>query len=131
MAAGLEQVLQQALSLGEQGRFDAMASMLAEALEEEPEDPYLLGWLAVAEQELGNDGAAYEYFRACLAQDPVDPHLLALAGAGLAAFDDPDAEGALRAAALTGPDVPAARLQYGAYLARAGMYEEADRSLVG
>src|SRR5690606_15015755 len=87
--------------------------------------PYLLCWMGVAEQELGNDGAAYEYFRRCLAEDPVDPHLLALAGSGLAAFDDPDAEAALRAAALTGPDIPMTRLQYGSYLARAGIFPEA------
>ena len=46
-------------------------------------------------------------------------------GAGLAAFDDPDAEAALRAAALSGPDVPIARLQYGAYLARNGFFDQA------
>ena len=38
------------------------------------------------------DGVAYEYFKRCLAENPEDPQLLALAGAGLAAFDDPDAE---------------------------------------
>ncbi len=123
--AGVEDVLQQALALGEEGRWEEMARLLHDALRQEPDDPYLLGWLGVAEQELGNDGAAYEYFRRCLAQDPLDPHLLALAGSGLAAFDDPEAEAALRAAALTGPDVPTARLQYGAYLARAGVFEEA------
>ena len=121
----VEEVLQRALALGEEGRWEEMAKLLAEALERSPDDAYLLGWLGVAEQELGNDGAAYEYFRRCLAQEPLDPHLLAMAGSGLAAFDDPEAEAALRAAALSGPDVPAARLQYGAYLARAGVFEEA------
>ncbi|HEX6939730.1 MAG TPA: tetratricopeptide repeat protein [Longimicrobiales bacterium] len=123
--AGVEGVLQRALALGEEGRWEEMARLLAEALQQAPDDPYLLGWLGVAERELGNDGAAYEYFRRCVAQDPLDPNLLAMAGSGLAAFDDPDAEAALRAAALSGPDVPAARLQYGAYLARAGVFEEA------
>ncbi|HEX7118456.1 MAG TPA: tetratricopeptide repeat protein [Longimicrobiales bacterium] len=123
--AGVEDVLQRALALGEEGRWEEMARMLAEELQQTPDDPYLLGWLGVAEQELGNDGAAYEYFRRCVAQDPLDPNLLALAGSGLAAFDDPEAESALRAAALSGPDIPAARLQYGAYLARAGVFEEA------
>lgn len=123
--ADIEAVLRSALALGEEGRWEEMARLLAEALEASPHDAYLLGWLGVAEQELGNDGAAYEYFRRCIAQDPLDPHLLAMAGSGLAAFDDPEAESALRAAALSGPDVPAARLQYGAYLARAGVFDEA------
>lgn len=123
--AEVEAILRQALALGEEGRWEAMARLLAGALEGAPDDPYLLGWLGVAERELGNDGAAYEYFRRCVAQDPLDPHLLAMAGSGLAAFDDPEAEAALRAAALTGPDIPTTRLQYGAYLARAGVFEEA------
>lgn len=123
--ADVQAVLAEALGLGERGDWEGMARHLRGALDGDPEDPYILGWLGVAEQELGNDGAAYDYFRACLAQDPLDPHLLALAGAGLAAFDDPDAEPALRAAALTGPEVPVARLQYGAYLARRGLFEEA------
>lgn len=118
-------VLDRALSLGEAGLWDEMAAELAGALEDEPDDAYLLCWLGVAEREVGNDGAAYEAFRRCVAQDPADPHLLALAGAGLAAFDDPDAERVLRAAALTGPDVALARIQYGAYLARAGLHTEA------
>lgn len=121
----VEAVLQRALALGEEGRWEEMAKLLAKALQDSPDDPYLLGWLGVAEQELGNDGAAYDYFRRCLAQNPMDPHLLAMAGSGLAAFDDPDAEAALRTAALTGPDIPTTRLQYGAYLARSGVYEEA------
>jgi tetratricopeptide (TPR) repeat protein len=118
-------IVERALALGEDGQFEEMAQLLADGLELAPDDPYLLGWLGVAEQELGNDGTAYDCFRRCLAEEPADPHLLALAGAGLAAFDDPEAEPALRAAALTGPEVPMARLQYGAYLARAGLFEEA------
>lgn len=123
--ADIESTVQQAIALGDEGRWAEMARLLAEALQEEPDEPYLLGWMGVAEQELGNDGAAYDYFRRCLAQDPLDPHLLALAGSALAAFDDPEAESALRAAALTGPDIPMARLQYGAYLAREGLFDEA------
>jgi len=125
----VDSVLKQALELGEEQRFDEMAQLLAKALEEEPDDPYLLGWLGVAERELGNDGAAYEYFKRCVAAEPVDPQLLALAGAGLAAFDDPDAESTLRAAALTGPELAITRLQYGAYLAREGMFIEALEQL--
>jgi Tfp pilus assembly protein PilF len=58
-----------------------------------------------------------------------DPQLLALAGAGLAAFDDPEAEPTLRAAALTGPDLAVTRLHYGAYLSREGMFVEALEQL--
>jgi superkiller protein 3 len=118
-------ILQEALALGDEGRWDEMAAMLAEALQDDPDDPYLLCWAGVAERELGNDGAAYELFKRCIAQNPLDAQLLAVAGSGLAAFDDPDAERALRAAALSQPDLAMARLQYGAYLARAGLFEEA------
>ncbi|CAN5786693.1 hypothetical protein BH23GEM10_BH23GEM10_11540 [soil metagenome] len=126
----VEETLKEAFALGEEYRGEEMAQLLADALEAEKEDePYLLGWLAVAERELGNDGAAYEYFKRCVAAEPVDPQLLALAGAGLAAFDDPDAEPTLRAAALTGPDLPVTRLHYGSYLAREGMFGEAREQL--
>jgi tetratricopeptide (TPR) repeat protein len=125
----VEAVLRDALQLGEEGRWEEMATLLGEALEEAGDDPYLLCWLGVAEGELGNDGAAYEAFRACVDEDPSDPHVLALAGSGLAQFDDPDAETALRAAALSAPDLPLARLNYGAYLSRAGMHDEALEQL--
>ena len=125
----VEEVLGQALALGEEARWDEMAQMLSDALRDDPDEPYLLGWLGVAERELGNDGSAYEYFKRCVAQEPLDPQLLALAGAGLAAFDDPDAEATLRAAALTGPDLAVTRLHYGAYLSREGMFGEALEQL--
>jgi tetratricopeptide (TPR) repeat protein len=121
----LEQVIEEALSLGDQGRWQEMAELLTRALDDAPDDPYVLCWLGMAERELDNEGRAYELFKQCLASDPIDPHLLAMAGAGLAAFDDPDAEAALRAAALSGPDLPMTRLQYGAYLAREGLFDEA------
>ncbi len=123
--ADVEQILGDALQLGEEERWEEMAELLNDALADAPDDPYLLCWLGVAERELGNDSSAYDLFRRCIMGNPVDPHLLAVAGAGLAAFDDPDAESALRAAALSGPDLPMARLQYGAYLAREGVYDEA------
>ena len=128
--ADVEAVLREALELGEKGRWEDMARLLADTLDEaEEDDPYLLCWLGVAEGELGNDGAAYEAFRRCVDLDPSDPHVLALAGSGLAQFDDPDAETALRAAALSAPDLPLARLNYGAFLARAGMHDEALEQL--
>ncbi|NJD10490.1 MAG: tetratricopeptide repeat protein [Gemmatimonadetes bacterium] len=125
-----EAVLEQALGLGDEGRWPEMAQLLAEAVRADAEaDPYLLCWWGVAERELGNESAAYDAFKRCLAAEPVDPQLLALAGSGLAAFHDPDAESALRAAALTAPDSAFTRLQYGAFLAREGMYREAIEHL--
>jgi Flp pilus assembly protein TadD len=121
----IEAVLREAFELGDQERWEEMAALLASTLEQEDDDPFLLCWLGVAEGELGNDGAAYDAFRRCVELDPQDPNVLALAGAGLAQFDDPDAETALRAAALSAPDLLLARLNYGAYLARAGLFDEA------
>lgn len=128
----VQEVLRYALELGEEGRWEEMAQTLSDALDasdDEDGEPFLLCWLGVAESELGNDGAAYEAFRRCVELDPSDPHVLSLAGSGLAQFDDPDAETALRAAALSAPDLPMARLNYGAYLSRTGMYDEALEQL--
>ena len=129
MSEPLQYVLEEAFALGEEGRWEEMAALLTGALKEQPDDPYLLCWLGVAYRELGHDAIAADFFKRCWRQDPLDPELLATCGAGLAAFDDPDAEPVLRAAALSGPDVPIARLQYGAYLAREGMFEPAFEHL--
>jgi len=126
---GVEQVLQEALRLGEDGEWEEMADHLEAALEEEPENPFLLCWLGVAEREMGLDTMAYDHFKECLAQQPEDPHVLATAGNAVAAFDDPDAESALRAAAVMAPELALARWMYGAYLAREGMTEEALEEL--
>ncbi len=123
-AEGVEAALREALELGEEERWEEMAALLGRVLDDGADDPYVLCWLGVAEGEIGNDGAAYEAFRRCVEQDPQDPHLLAIIGSGLAQFDDPDAEAALRAAALSAPDLPIARLNYGAYLTRAGLFDE-------
>jgi tetratricopeptide (TPR) repeat protein len=122
---GVPDILTQALQLGEEERWPEMAEALTLALREMPDDPYVLCWLGVAEREMGRDGVAYEYFKRAWQEEPLDPELLAMVGTGLAAFDDPEAEAALRAAALTGPDVPVARLQYGGFLARNGMFDQA------
>jgi len=122
-------VLEEALALGDEGRWEEMAMLLADALESDPDDAYLLCWAGVAEHELGNETQAYELFKRCIARQPTDPNLLALAGSGLAASDDPDAESALRTAALMGPDLPSVRIQYGAYLSRSGLFEEALKQL--
>ncbi|MDX1568745.1 MAG: hypothetical protein R3223_13140, partial [Longimicrobiales bacterium] len=124
VGGGVEQVLQDALRLGEDEAWEEMADHLEAALEEDPENPYFLCWLGVAEREMGLDMMAYDHFKECLAQQPEDPHVLATAGNAVAAFDDPDAEAALRAAAMMAPDLPLARWMYGAYLAREGMTEK-------
>ena len=125
----VQAILDQAHERGEEGDFDGMAARLRDGIEDHPDDPYLLCWLGVAERELGHAGAAYEAFRACLAAGPSDSYLLATAGNALAAFDDPEAEPALRTAALTAPDLPLARLLYGAYLTREEMIEDGLREL--
>lgn len=125
----LEDLLRQALSLGEEGDWEGMASTLAEALEDSPADPTVLCWLGVAERELGLPGSAYERFKEALKGEPEDPHVLATVGTGLAQFDDPDAEAALRSAAVLAPTLPLARWMYGAYLSREGMVKDAIREL--
>lgn len=125
----VQAILDLAQQDGEEGDFATMAERLREGLGDFPQDPYLLCWLGVAEREMGHDGVAYEHFRACLAAEPTDPHLLATAGTAIAAFDDPEAEGALRSAALMAPDLPLARWMYGAFLTREGMLEDGLREL--
>jgi Flp pilus assembly protein TadD len=125
----VDEMLGEALALGDEARWEEMADVLTRALRDHPDDPYVLCWLGVAHRELGHDSVASDFFKRCWQQDPLDPELLAMCGAGLAAFDDPDAEPALRAAALSGPNVAIARLQYGAHLAREGMFEAAFEHL--
>lgn len=125
----IEDILEYAKQKGDDGDFDEMARVLEDALENAPEDPSLLCWLAVARRELGDEGAAYALFKDALALDPQDPHVLCTAGSALAHFDDPDAEPALRMAAVSAPELPLARWMYGAYLSREGMVEDALREL--
>ncbi|HEU0015917.1 MAG TPA: tetratricopeptide repeat protein [Longimicrobium sp.] len=125
----VEALAAEAASLGEQERWDEARSLLADALERFPDAAPLLCWAGLAAQRLDEDGEAYELFRRCLAQDPQDPFVLAAAGSGVAAYDDPAAESALRLAALTAPDFAFARAAYGAYLAREGLFADAVREL--
>lgn len=125
----LDELLQQAAALGEEGRWDEARDLLLERLDDHAEEPALLCWLGVASRELGSDGEAYEFFRRTLAAGPSDPVLLATAANGVAVFDDPEAESALRLAALSAPHLPFVRASYGAYLAREGMLEDAVREL--
>lgn len=124
-ADGIEALAAEAQQLGTEGRWEEARSMLLEALEGDTQAPVLLCWAGIASQQLGEDGQAYELFRQALSQGSEDPFVLAAAGSGLAAFDDPDAEPALRAAAITAPDFAFARSAYGAYLAREGLFAEA------
>ncbi len=124
-----DDLLQQALAKGEEGDWEGMAVELREALGLAPTDSTLLCWLGVAEREMGLPGSAYDRFKEALAGEPEDPYVLATIGTGLAHFDDPDAEGALRSAALLAPDLPLARWMYGAYLAREGLFKEALQEL--
>jgi tetratricopeptide (TPR) repeat protein len=124
-----EEILQQALARGEEGDWEGMAEELSAALEALPGDPVVLCWLGVAERELGMPGSAYERFKEALAQGTEDPYVLATAGNGLAHFDDPEAEAALRSASLLAPDLPLARWLFGAYLSREGLFKEALEEL--
>jgi tetratricopeptide (TPR) repeat protein len=124
-----EAVAEEARGLGEEERWEEARDLLAQAIEEHGDHALLLCWLGIATERLGEEGAAYEYYRAALALQPTDPFVLAAAGSGAAAFDDPEAEGALRLAALTAPDFPFARASYGAYLAREGLFAEAAAEL--
>jgi tetratricopeptide (TPR) repeat protein len=125
----VEAILESAIRSADDGDWEVMIGLLSDGLEAHPEDPYLLCWLGLAEMEIGEDGAAYDRFKRVLATNPPDPVLLATAGNAVAAFDDPDAEGALRSAVLLAPDLPQARWMYGAYLSREGMTKEAMEQL--
>jgi tetratricopeptide (TPR) repeat protein len=128
-SGALEAILARAERFGEEGDYDGMAELLREALEDYPTEASVLCFLGVAERELGLEGVAYERFRQALALEPQDPFILATAGNALAAFADPDAEQALRAAAVLAPELPLARWLYGAFLAREGFPDEARREL--
>jgi tetratricopeptide (TPR) repeat protein len=123
-ADAVEAILQRTLEMARDGEWEEAAERLREALEDHPDSPYILCWLGVAEVELGLDGIAYERFKRALAQEPEDPVLLSTTGNALARFDDPEAEAALRTAAMVAPELPQARWMFGAYLVREGMLEK-------
>jgi len=129
MSDNLDRELTRALDLGDEGDWEGMADRVSVLLDDNPEDATLLCWLGVAEHGMGLETSAYDRFKACLSLDPTDPHILATAGVGLARYDDPDAESALRNAAVVGPQVVQTRVAYGGYLAREGMIPEAMEHL--
>ena len=128
-AAAVAEMVAEAESLGAEERWEEARELLLEALPDHESDALLLCWLGIASERLGDEGEAYEFFRRSLAQAPTDPFVLAAAGTGVSAYDDPDAEGALRLAAITAPQFPFARSAYGAYLAREGLFDDALREL--
>jgi tetratricopeptide (TPR) repeat protein len=126
----LDVLLERSLGLADEGEWSAMADLLREHLSDFDDEAAVHCWLGVAERELGLEGVAYERFKRALSLDPEDPYVLATAGNGIAAFDDPDAMEALKAAALIAPDVTMTRMLYGAYLAREGFHEWALEQLL-
>ena len=128
-AGPLDEQLAEAARLAEDGDAGAAFELLLGLEQTYPEDATLLCMLGVIAGEADAAGMAYDYFRRCLATQPEDPHLLATLGAGLARYDDPDAEGVLRLAAVTAPTLAVARFRYGSYLAREGMLELATAEL--
>lgn len=124
-----DQLLEQALGLGEEGNWHDAAELLRDHLEDFADDAAVHCWLGVAEQELGLGGVAYERFKHALSLGSEDPYVLATAGNGIAYFDDPDAEQTLRTASMIGPDIPVTRLMYGVYLAREGFTEQGIEEL--
>lgn len=125
----LDARLHDASRLTEEGRWNEAFDLLREMEPDYPASAMLLALLGTVASEMEARGLAYDYFRRGLASQPTDPDVLVLLGAGLARFDDPEAEGVLRLAAITAPHLPATRFQYGVYLAREGMHELAVREL--
>jgi Flp pilus assembly protein TadD len=125
----MEERLHEATRLGEEDRWDEAFELLRELEDDYPEDPLLLSMLGTVAGEMESRGLAYDYFRRGVAAQPTDPGVLVALGAGLARFDDPEAERVLRLAAITAPELASARFQYGVYLAREGMHELALREL--
>jgi tetratricopeptide (TPR) repeat protein len=126
---GLDERLADAARLAAEGEQERALEVLLELEKDHTEDAVLLAMVGTLAAELGAAGIAADFFRRCLDQHPTDPHVLVAAGAGLAASHDPAAEPALRLAALTAPDLPAARLHFGSYLARIGLLDQAIEEL--
>lgn len=125
----LDTLMERAFALADEGDWGSAVDVLREHLGDFGDEASVHCALAVAEREMGNDGIAYECFKKALALQPEDPYLLATAGSGIAAYDDPDALEALKSAALLAPDVPVTRMLYGAYLAREGFHDQAIEQL--
>lgn len=121
--------LQSAARLADEGRWEDAYDLLHDLEDGHGEDPTLLCLLGSVSNELCAYDRAHDYFARTVAAQPADPLVLVTAGAALARWDDPQAEGALRLAALTAPDLALARLYYGVYLAREGILDQAISEL--
>lgn len=121
--------LQDASRLTDEERWSEAFALLHEMETDHPGDAMLLAMLGTVAGEMEARAMAYDYFRRSLAAQPTEPGVLVLLGAGLARFDDPEAERVLRLASISAPHLAAARLQYGSYLAREGIHELALREL--
>jgi Flp pilus assembly protein TadD len=115
--------------MSEEGQHTEAFAMLLELERDHQESTELLCALGALAQHMGADGVAGDFFRRCLSFSPTDPHVLVTAGAGLSRTGDPEAEPALRLAALTAPDMALARLHYGAHLVRSGLVEQGMEEL--
>jgi Flp pilus assembly protein TadD len=125
----LDARVQDAARLTEEERWGEAFELLQEMEADYPDDAMLLAMLGTVASEMEARAMAYDYFRRGLGAQPTDPAVLVLLGAGLARFDDPDAEGVLRLASITAPHLPSTRFQYGSYLAREGLHDLALREL--
>lgn len=128
-AEHLQERLQEASRLSDEGRWPEAFEILAEEEKDHPDEPTLLCMLGVAAEQVDAAGLAYDFYRRCLAEQPTDPFLLVPLGVGLARYDDLEAERVLRLAALTAPDLAITRLHYGAYLTREGQLDVARSEL--
>lgn len=129
-ASDLQAVLLEATRLSEEGLDGDALDLLLDNEAANADDPMLLCMIGALAGHLGAEGMAVDFFNRCLQQDPTDPQILLTAGAGLAAAGDPGAEPALRLAAVTNPDLAAARMHYGAYLVRAGILDQGLEELL-
>jgi Flp pilus assembly protein TadD len=125
----LDQELLGASRLAEEGEWEEAFELLTTLERDYPEDATLLCMLGLVAGEVDASESAYDYFRRALAAQPEDPYVLVRLGRALARYDDPDAEGVLRLAAVTAPTLPETRLEYGAYLAREGIFDLAIAEL--
>lgn len=126
---GIEEQLAGAAQLMEEERLEEALDLLTTLERDHPENPALLCMLGVATAEAEATESAYDYFRRSLSAQPQDPVILVTLGRALARYDDPDAEGVLRLAAVTAPHLSVTRLEYGAYLAREGIFDLAITEL--
>jgi Flp pilus assembly protein TadD len=121
--------LQDATRLTEEGRWEEAFELLTSLEADYAEDPMLLCMLGVVATEVEASESAYDYFRRAVGAQPEDPRVLVTLGRALARYDDPEAAGLLRLAAVTAPELADARLAYGAYLAREGIFDVAVAEL--